>query len=71
MDRIIVVSEHAKQVFQRTEYKAVNEQTNEEFPYILTCPVDAVNYPVKVYKKEDLPELNLDLGTKTEKIEEV
>ena len=64
MDRIIVVSEHAKQVFQRTEYKAVNEQTKEEFPYVLTCPVDAVNYPVKVYKKEDLPELNLDLTTK-------
>ena len=40
MDKIIVVSQHAKQVFEKTEYRAVNEQTNEEFPYRLSAPVE-------------------------------
>lgn len=64
MDKIIVVSQHAKQVFEKTEYRAVNEQTNEEFPYRLSAPVDVVNYPAKVYDLDKLPDVDLQLETK-------
>tara|TARA_A100001011_G_C14321075_1_gene850659 strand:+ start:5886 stop:7118 length:1233 start_codon:yes stop_codon:yes gene_type:complete len=62
MDKLIVVSNHAKQVFEKSEYKLVNDKTKEEFPFLLKCPVDVVNYPVKEY--DNLPELDLDLTTK-------
>ena len=61
MDRLIVVSNHAKDVFNRTEYKLINEKTKEEFPFVLKTPVDVVNYPVKKYA--ELPEIDLDLAT--------
>ena len=61
MDKLIVVSNHAKQVFESTSYTLINEQTKEEFPFVLKTPVDVVNYPVKKY--DDLPELSLDLST--------
>lgn len=59
MDRIIVVSSHSKNVYEKTVYDAVNKQTNEQFSYKLTTPIEAVNYPVKTYEK--LPEITLDL----------
>tara|TARA_R100000008_G_scaffold372_2_gene340 strand:- start:29811 stop:31049 length:1239 start_codon:yes stop_codon:yes gene_type:complete len=61
LDRIIVVSNHSKNVFEETRYDAVNEQTNERFSLKMEKPVDVVNYPVKVY--DDLPELELDITT--------
>ncbi len=61
MDRLIVVSNHAKNVFEKSEYKLINEQTKEEFPFLLQTPVDVVNYPVKSY--EALPDVELDLET--------
>ena len=62
MNKIIVVSNHAKDVFEKTSYKLVNDKTKEEFPFVMTAPVDVVNYPVKEY--DELPELELDLPTK-------
>jgi glycosyltransferase involved in cell wall biosynthesis len=59
MDRIVVVSNHSKNTYEKTVYNAVNKQTNEEFVYKLTTPIEAVNYPVKTY--EELPSLKLDL----------
>tara|TARA_R110002020_G_scaffold121138_12_gene275597 strand:- start:43 stop:1308 length:1266 start_codon:yes stop_codon:yes gene_type:complete len=47
MDKIIVVSEHAKYGFINTEYPAQNNSTGENFMAKTTCPVDVVNYPVK------------------------
>ena len=61
IDRLIVVSNHAKQVFESTSYTLINEQTKQEFPFALTTPVDVVNYPVKTY--DNLPEIELDLTT--------
>ena len=47
MDKIIVVSEHAKYGFDNTEYPAQNPQTGEQFLAKVTCPIDVVGYPVK------------------------
>lgn len=63
MNKLIVVSNHSKQVFERTNYTMINDKTKEEFPFVLKTPVDVVNYPVKEYS--DLPELELDLPTET------
>ena len=58
MDKIIVVSEHAKHGFENTEYQAENKQTGEQFIAKVTCPIDVVGYPVK----EIVPEkLDIDL----------
>lgn len=62
MDHIIVVSNHAKNVFEDTVYLAENKNTGEEFQFKLNTAIDVANYPVKVY--ENLPEL--DLGLKTD-----
>lgn len=60
MDKLIVVSNHSKQVFENTSYMAKNPETGEQIDnYGLRVPVDAVNYPVKNYT--DLPELELEL----------
>jgi len=61
MDRIIVVSNHSKNVFERTEYQAENSQTKERFILKTQVPVDSVGYPVKTF--ETLPELELELNT--------
>jgi glycosyltransferase involved in cell wall biosynthesis len=59
MDRLIVVSNHSKDIFEKSVYTAVNQTTKEEIPYILQTPIDVVNYPVKKY--ENLPEVELEL----------
>jgi len=58
MDKIIVVSEHAKYGFDNTEYKAANNQTGEEFMAKVTCPIEVVSYPVK---NIDSTKIDLDL----------
>jgi len=59
MDKVIVVSEHAKQGFVNTVYEGTNTKTDQ--PMTLTCktPIDVIHYPVKKY--EDLQELDLGL----------
>ena len=61
MDKIIVVSNHSKQVFESTEYQAQNQQTGQVFTLKTETPVDAVNYPVKGF--DLLPDLELGLTT--------
>lgn len=62
VDRIIVVSEHSKNVYLNTTAQATNTQTGEAFPeYRLMNPIEAVGYPTKKY--ENLPDLDLELST--------
>lgn len=61
MDKTIVVSTHSKQIFEMTEYQAVNQQTGEEITLQTSTPIEAVGYPVKSF--DNLPDLNLNLST--------
>jgi len=58
MDKIIVVSEHAKYGFVNTTYPAKNNQTGEEFIAAVTCPIEVAGYPVKIIEPEEI-KLNL------------
>jgi GT2 family glycosyltransferase len=59
MDRIIVVSNHAKSVFESTSYKATNSRTGEEVDMYCQTPITVVNYPVRDF--EPIPvDLELD-----------
>ena len=60
VNKLIVVSNHSKNVFENTVYLAKNEATNEEFEYRLQIPVDVVNYPTKNHSTEDDLDLKLD-----------
>lgn len=59
MDKIIVVSNHSKEVYNNTTYQGHNPQTGQ--PVILSCqtPIEVVNYPVVPVEKQKL-NLNLD-----------
>ena len=59
MDKIIVVSEHAKFGFDNTEYPATNNATGEQFMAKSTCPIEVVGYPVK-----DIEPVDIDLNLK-------
>jgi len=59
MNGIIVVSHHSKNVYEHTQYQAVNDQTGQEVVLKLERPIKTVNYPAK--KFETLPEVNLEL----------
>jgi len=47
MDKIIVISEHSKQVFNDTVYQAINQATKQQFDFKNTKPIDVVGFPVK------------------------
>jgi glycosyltransferase involved in cell wall biosynthesis len=48
MDRIIVISEHAKYGFEKTSYQATNQKTGETISdFKCQTPVDVVNYAVR------------------------
>jgi len=55
MDRIIVVSNHAKEVFENTQYDIMDRDTDQKVG-VAKCeaPVTAVNYPVKSFDPVDL-----------------
>ena len=60
MNKLIVVSNHSKNVFLNSSAVAIHNETNEKIDdYKLDIPVDVVNYPVKKY--DNLPTINLDL----------
>ena len=62
MDKIIVVSKHAKYGFDTTVYTSKNEETGEELEkFITTTPIDVVNYAVRNIEPR---RLELDLETK-------
>jgi glycosyltransferase involved in cell wall biosynthesis len=59
MNRVIVVSNHSKNIFENTVYTAHNQNNPEQtFEFKTTTPVDAVDYPTKNYK--ELPDLEID-----------
>ena len=58
MDRIVVVSDHAKYGFENTTYRAVNQATNEEVDLGCQVPVATVNYAIREQDKQELA-LNL------------
>ncbi len=47
MDKIIVVSEHSKDVYNKTVYEVINQVTQEKFHVSNTTPIEVVNYPVR------------------------
>ena len=48
MQKIIVISEHSKNVYKNTSYEATNSQTGEVFPkYKCETPIAVVGFPVK------------------------
>lgn len=60
MDRIIVISEHAKYGFDNTTYQATNSETGETYPdFRCTTPVVPVSYPYKPIETQNV-NLNLD-----------
>jgi len=59
MDKIIVVSNHSKDIFENTSYQSKNPQTGQDVHLTCQTPIEAVNYPVRHFKKEKL-DLKLD-----------
>ena len=62
MDKVIVVSQHSKDVFEATNYTGVDENNNEVQKLSIEVPIDVVNYPVKKY--DLLENIELDIDTK-------
>jgi len=54
MDKIIVVSNHSKDVFANTVYQATNQQTGETMELRNQTPISVVNFPVRDIKKQKL-----------------
>ncbi len=59
MDKIIVVSNHSKEVFEDTVYVAQHPTTGQSAKLECSCPIEVVNYPVRDFKKKKI-NLNLD-----------
>ena len=55
MDKIVVVSQHSKKVYEKGSAKTNDGQTIK-----LTTPVDVVNYPVRSFEPNPIPNFNLD-----------
>jgi glycosyltransferase involved in cell wall biosynthesis len=63
MDKIIVVSNHAKNVYENTVYEATVEQSNEKVQFRTQVPFEVVNYPVRSLESEDIGiELDYDFN---------
>ena len=60
MDKIIVISNHAKYGFAESKYSALNNVTNETVVLETTTPIDVVNYPAKKFEQTSDLSLNLD-----------
>tara|TARA_Y100000034_G_scaffold133547_1_gene199284 strand:+ start:4932 stop:6185 length:1254 start_codon:yes stop_codon:yes gene_type:complete len=59
MERIIVVSNHSKNVYQDTAYGVKNEQTGQIEDFRTKTPIDVVGYPVRKIEPVDI-DLNLE-----------
>jgi len=57
MDKVVVVSEHAKFGFDTTAYVRTNNNTGEQNDFFCNVPVEVVGYPVRDYDPADV---NLD-----------
>ena len=60
VDKILVVSNHAKTTFENTIVQAQNTQTGEVIPYKLTTPVEVVWETTPRAEPEPIEEVNLD-----------
>lgn len=60
MNKIIVVSNHSKHVFNNTEYKLKNEQSGQIIDFKNTSPIEVVHFPAKILENK---EIILDLKT--------
>ena len=64
MDRIIVVSNHSKEVYESTTYGIMNQQTKQRIGDLkVETPITTVNYPVKSPEGVDPAILDLNLST--------
>ena len=61
MDRMVVISEHAKSGFVNTTATAQNQETGEEFEYTIRpdLEITPVNYAIREIEQEDIPNFNL------------
>ena len=60
VDKILVVSNHAKSTYQNTVVQATNNQTGEVVPYRLDTPVEVVWETTPRAKPEEINNLKLD-----------
>jgi glycosyltransferase involved in cell wall biosynthesis len=64
MDRIIVVSNHSRNIYKDTKYAIAPENNpTQEMKLSLTTEVDTVNYPTKAF--DNLPDLGIKLDYDT------
>tara|TARA_R110000822_G_scaffold15_1_gene134 strand:+ start:1112 stop:2380 length:1269 start_codon:yes stop_codon:yes gene_type:complete len=54
MDKIILVSNHSKDVYEKTAYEGTNTQTGEKSILRTQVPMEVVNYPVRSLEVDDL-----------------
>ena len=54
MDRIVVVSDHSKGVFEDTLAKGKDPETEEEVSYQLSTPIHSVGYAVRNFEPESI-----------------
>jgi len=59
IDKVIVVSNHSKQVFEMSEYRIEHPPGTSRGLLKCTTDIDVVNYPVKKVKKCPVPDLGL------------
>jgi len=60
MDKILVVSNHAKDSYESTVAVATNNNTGEQTPYKLNTPIEVVHELTKRAEPEEIEELNLE-----------
>ena len=60
VDKILVVSNHAKSTYENTTAQATNNQTGETIPYKLNTPVDVVWETTPRADPQPINEINLD-----------
>jgi glycosyltransferase involved in cell wall biosynthesis len=58
MDKILTISQFAKDTYINTVYEAINNQTNEKVDYKVQTEVDYIHYPVRLAGTKSL-DLNL------------
>ena len=61
MDKIITISEHSKWSYEHTKYNATDRETDKQFEYKCTTPIEYVGYPVRQFEPK-----KIDLDLKTE-----
>ena len=60
MDKVLVVSNHAKATYENTKTFMKNEETGEQLPYKLVTPITVVSETTPRKDAEEIPQLKLD-----------